>query len=242
MSDKSKAWLGLGLGVLGGVAAAVIYLERIRPWHLQWGAKKEEVQSTYPGDDLILTPRIDATHAITIEAAPDDIWPWIAQIGQGRGGFYTYDWIENMMGLQIKSADQVLPQYQDVKVGDIIPLEPGGGGPPVLDVEKYHYLLLGGKMDAQTEGIFRVNDPTPGAYMSVTWLFYLDPVSNNQTRLIERFRVDWYPQNAKNWLMYHAFLEPGAFIMERGMLQGIKKRAEKLNQEKPGWVKGEIPL
>lgn len=224
----SKALRAGIAGVTAGAAAVAAYIFAVRPWHLKWGAEPEEAERPLPGDDRLPHPKVSATHAITIQAPVEKVWPWIVQMGQGRGGMYTYDWIENMMGLEMRSAETILPQFQNLKVGDVIPFEPGGGGPPVVALEPNRYLLIGGEANAQSEGVFKINDPTPGAFFAVSWLFYLEPAGAGATRLIERFRLDWYPPSLKNSIYMFAFLEPGAFVMERGMLMGIKKRAEKM--------------
>ena len=84
----------------------------VRPWHRRWGASDEEVGRSLPGDDLVTEANFETTRAITIDARPEEVWPWLVQIGQGRGGFYSYDLLENAMGLDIQSAGQILPQYQ----------------------------------------------------------------------------------------------------------------------------------
>ncbi len=218
--------------LLSGLAAAgsalvAGYVLFFRPWHQRWGATEKEVDRPLPGDDVIRDAQVAVTHAITINAAPEVVWPWLVQMGQGRGGMYSHDWIDNLMHLQMHSADRILPQFQKLKVGDVIPLEPGGGGPPVLLLEPNRALLVGGKIDAESEGTFRVSDVAPGAYFALTWLFFLEPIDELRTRLIERFRVDWFPRNLKNAAFIYGLLEPGSFIMERGMLLGIKKRVER---------------
>jgi hypothetical protein len=213
------------LGALGAGAAAA-YALVVRPWHLRWGAADSEVHRPLPGDEVVAQPKAAATHAITLRAHAQEAWPWIVQMGAGRGGFYTYDWLENLMySLNIRNADRILPEYQELKVGDIFPLAPGGG-PPVLAVEPGRYLLVGGRIDAQSEAPFTLKGQGPEAYMAASWLFYLDPVGLSATRLIERFRLDWNP-SPLNTLYMRGLLEPGSFIMERGMLLGIKERVER---------------
>ena len=113
-----------GTAVLGSAAA---YILAIRPWQLGWGATGEERDATLAGDDLIPNPDLVATRAITVHAPPDQVWPWLAQLGQGRGGFYTYDVLENLVGCDIHSADRVVPEWQDIKVGDQVKLHPEVG-------------------------------------------------------------------------------------------------------------------
>lgn len=176
-----------------------------------------------PGDELVATPKMVDTRAITIHASAAEVWPWVVQIGQGRGGFYSYDWLENLLGLNIHSADRIIPEFQDLKVGDVVPLEPGGTGPPVAAIEPNRVLVLGGRVDSQAGKAYAVSKPDD--YFYSTWVFYLDPIDEKTTRLIVRFRLDWKP-SLKNTLAYRFVLEPVHFVMERKMLLGIKQRAE----------------
>lgn len=212
----------------GGAAVAAIttavYVFAVRPWHLRWGATDEEVRMRLPGDELVPNPRINATHAITIRASAANVWPWLAQIGQGRGGFYSYDWIENVMGLNIHSADRIIPEFQHLEVGSTIPLAPGGFDIPVAAVEPGRVLVLHG--DTRSGNAPVALQMKPGEYMNTSWTFYLDGRADGTTRLIERFRADYNP-SPQNTLFYRVFLEPGAFLMERKMLLGIKERAER---------------
>lgn len=188
----------------------------IRPWHLRWGATDEEVSKPLPGDEIVPSPKLQATHAVTVNAPASEVWPWVVQIGQGRGGFYSYDWIENLMGLNIHSADRIIPEFQHLEIGDTVPLAPDGFGPPVVAIEPENHLVLGGTLEVQ-----------PGAFFSTSWGFFLEDLANEKTRLIERFRLDWSP-SLRDTLFYRLVIEPGAFIMERKMLLGIKERAEGL--------------
>jgi hypothetical protein len=226
MSQRSSTGLILA-GVGAGAVAVASYAWVIRPWTLRWGATQGEVQMALPGDDLVGFPKINSTRAITIQARPSDVWPWLAQLGQGRGGFYSYDWIENMMGLDIHTADRVLREHQDIKVGDVVPLAPNGFGIPVAFVHPEETLVLHGDTRQGTEGIQL--PLRPGDYMAASWGFNLFERLDGTTRLVARWRADWAPR-VQNGLFYRVFLEPGAFLMERKMLLGIKARAERLAQ------------
>ena len=121
-----------------GLIAPVAYLALGRERCLTWGATEDEVGRPMPGDDLLRDPDIISTRAISVDAPPAAIWPWLMQMGPGRGGLYTYDWIENLFGLNMHSAHEILPQFQDLKVGDVQQL--GSKGPrlkvEVLDLEQ----------------------------------------------------------------------------------------------------------
>lgn len=212
------------LGAIAGLAGAGAYVSFIRPWMLSWGATGEEASRYLPGDELLPRPKIRATHAVDIRASPGEVWPWLVQIGQGRGGFYSYDWIENLMGLDIHTADRILPEHQDLEVGAVIPLAPGGFGVPVAVLEPEKALVLHG--DSRTAKPGEGPELKPGQYLAVTWGFYLEPQEPGTTRLIERWQSDWNP-SPMNTVFYRVFLEPGAFLMERKMLLGIKERAER---------------
>jgi hypothetical protein len=224
MSKRSSTSLMLA-GVGAGAMAVAGYAWVIRPWTLRWGATNSEVGMALPGDDLLEFPRLSSTHAITIRARPSEVWPWLAQLGQGRGGFYSYDWIENMMGLDIHNTDRLLAEYQGIKVGDVIPLARDGFAIPVAFVEPDQTLVLHGDT---RQGTGELQIPLkPGDYMAASWGFHLFERVDGATRLVVRFRADWAP-SAQNTIFYQAFLEPGAFLMGRKMLLGIKERAERL--------------
>lgn len=213
----------VGAAAAGGAFAAVYWFV-IRPWHLRWGATDEEVARSLPGDDLVPNAKLNATHAVTIRAAAAEVWPWLVQIGQGRGGFYSYAWIENMMGLDIHNADRIIPEFQHLEVGDTIPLAPGGFGIPVAALEAEKYLLLHGDSRTDEAATAALNMPA-GSHLAATWLFYLDEQADGTTRLIERIHIDWGPP-ALGGLDRYLFWEPGVFLMERKMLLGIKERVE----------------
>jgi hypothetical protein len=112
------------IGAAGLVAAAVageaVYRRYLRGWVLNWGATAAEAARPLPGDELLEAADIVATRAISIDAPPSAIWPWLVQMGPGRAGAYTYDWIENLFGLNMHSADRIHPEWQDLKVGDLL--------------------------------------------------------------------------------------------------------------------------
>jgi len=189
--------------LLVSLAALVVYAAALRPWFLRWGATAEETHKTLPGDSVLPNASSAATRAITIHAPPERVWPWIAQIGQGRGGLYSYTWLENLVGCQIVNADRIHPEWQDIKPGDGVRLHPKMPPIPVLLVEKNRALVLGSAV-----GTAQVPP--------VTWAFVIEGASGNATRLLIRWRST---ERAY-------FLEPIHFTMERRMMLGIRERAE----------------
>jgi uncharacterized protein YndB with AHSA1/START domain len=208
----------------GGIAAvgATVYAKLVRPWHLAWGTTEDEAKAVLPGDEFAPEPTIEATHAITIDAPPEDVWPWIAQLGQHKAGFYSYRWLEDLAGCHMPGVDHVVAEWQDIKPGHKVWLHPKVAL-EVLIVEPGRTLVL-----------------------SRDWSFHLRPLDDGRrTRLIVRNRGYFENPNPKtgeaapfdlgplgNLLYWRMFFEPGHFIMERKMMLGIKKRAEDLAEER----------
>ena len=222
MSRKAGA-AGILAGMALGGALALICWYRVRPWHRRWGATDDELASALPGDDMLPAPRLNATHAVTIAATPAEIWPWLVQLGWGRGGFYSYASLENAMGLDMHNANTILPIFQDLKVGDRIPFDEKVVAVPVAILERERAMVLYGDTRVPGPGAPPVK---PGEFLATSWGFYLFPRGDGTTRLLARWRADWSPTFANN-VMYTGFLEPGGFIMQRKMLLGIKQRAER---------------
>jgi hypothetical protein len=198
---------------VGGAAA---YLLAVRPWQLRWGATNKEVGATLAGDDLIPNPDLTATRAITVQALTDHVWPWIAQLGQGRGGFYSYDALENLVGCDIHSADRVVPGWQDLKVGDQVKLHPEVGL-GVAMVKQGRALVLRG-------GVPMGAAPPPYDF---TWAFVVREQPDGTTRLLVRERYAY----TQRWAPL--LVEPVAavsFMMSQRMLRGIRDRAEQGGQ------------
>ncbi len=207
---RSDARTLLKLGVaLGSVAvAAMLYRLLLRRPILNWGATDGEAHARLPGDELLEDADGIATRAITIDAPATAVWPWIAQIGPSpRGGAYTYDWIENLLGLDMHSADRVLPEYQHPQVGDTLGY--GKNRMRFERVESQHVLAT------------RSED---GNWV---WTFVLDE-QDGRTRLISRNRFRLPTLTAKIGMVP---MEPASLVMEWKMLRGIKQRAERLADE-----------
>jgi hypothetical protein len=192
---------------------AVVAARSLRARYLRWGATDDEVRLSLPGDDLLAAPHLSATRAITVAASADRVWPWIAQLGQGRGGFYSYDGLENLVGCDIHSADRIVEDWQDVAVGDTVNLYPDVGL-RVTEVDRGRALVLQGGMP----------DARPGSTpYDFTWSFVLRDAPNGTTRLVVRERYEY----AHWWVA--ALVEPVelvSFVMSRRMMRGIMERAE----------------
>ncbi len=201
-----------GILAAGGVALAaaleIATYPRWRRWCLTWGATDDEAGAALPGDDLLPDPSIVSTRAVQVVAPPEAIWPWLVQMGPGRGGAYTYDWIENLFGMGIHSADEILPEFQDLKVDDTIKIGPEGPVMRVVMLEPRHALVM------------RSEDGNWG------WAFVL-VAADGGTRLISRNRIATPGPSAAARAAYKYVMEPGSLVMERKMLLGIKERAER---------------
>ena len=195
-----------------GLAAAA-YVCFARPRQLRWGATDQESDEPLPGDALIANPDLTATRAITVHTSADQVWSWIAQLGQGRGGFYSYDALENLVGCHIHNADQIVPQWQDLNVGDQVKLHPEVGL-DVAMVEPGRTLVLRGGVP--------IGAAAPP--YDFTWAFVLQEQPEGTTRLLVRERYAYTQQWAP------VLVEPVAvvaFVMTQRMLRGIKDRAER---------------
>ena len=181
-----------------------------RPFYSNWGATAEEINHTWPGDDMAPNPRLVTTWAVTIEAPPEDIWPWLVQIGQGRGGWYSYELLENLAGCQMETADHILPEHQNLQVGDEIIMHPSAPVIPVAAIEPNRALIIGGRIDEQTANIQS---------------FILDEQDDSTTRLLLRTRVEYSP-TLGSILTWRVFSEPISFGMGRKMLLTIKTLVE----------------
>lgn len=191
--------------VLAAVVLGALYLRFLRKPILTWGATDEEGDARLPGDELLEDADGVATRAVEIDAPPSAVWPWIAQMGPSpRGGAYTYDWIENLLGLGMHSVDRVLPEFQNPQVGETI-----GYGSNRMRLER---------VEAKRVLAWRSEN---GNWV---WTFVLEP-RGDSTRLISRNRFRLPTLSARLGMIP---MEPASLVMERRMLLGIKERAEHL--------------
>ena len=206
-----------GVLVLGTVTLSPLLRRRYN----RWGADEAEVAAPMPGDELVPEPQLGYTRAVTIAAPVEAVWPWLAQMGQRRGGLYSYDGLENLFGCGIHSADAILPEHQHVRPGDLIRLGPEGYPSfRVHEVTPPRTLVLvpaGPGTTSQGAG-------TEAASSVATWQWAMHPVDEGRrTRLVVRQRLAFSPSQRLLWRV----VEPIGFVMERRMLRGIARRAER---------------
>jgi hypothetical protein len=202
------AVIAAGLAALALIAGAAYYGGG-RAWMDRWGATDAEIGAALPGDELVAQPLDITNRAVTIRAAPERIYPWLVQMGADKGGLYSYTGIETYINCPQVNAESIHPEWQDLKVGDELKLCPHEPGPPpylVAALEPDRAMVLGHK-NAQ------------GAWEE-TWAFVITPQPDGTSRLVTRDRT---MAVGGFWEVIH----PGIFVMERGMLLGIKERAER---------------
>ncbi len=190
------------------VAVSVVIL--LTPWMDRYGATDAEVAAAFPGDELVPDPVSFVNRAITIQASPEEIYPWIVQLDAEKGGWYSYDWLEtNLLRCPMTNADRIHPEWQNLQVGGQVRMCPGEAGPPPYAVAQIHpdqAIVLGHQENGEWVDLYQ---------------FVITPQADGSSRLILRTRT---MMAGGLWDLIH----PGVFIMERGMLQGIKARAEAL--------------
>jgi hypothetical protein len=199
-----------GVALLGAA-----YWRIVRPRMLNWGTTTAERTRSLPGDDFLPNASASSTMAITVDASPGAIWPWLRQLGQERGGFYSYEWAENLVGLDIHNADRIVPEWQELSVGDTVRLGCADRFPDAtLEVAAF---------DPESSLVLRTpTDPTWWV-----WAFVLEPIDETTTRLLVRSRIR-LPENPLVRAASLVALDPVSSLMTYGMLQGIRSRAERL--------------
>jgi hypothetical protein len=216
---RRTAWAAGAGGLALGLAAAA-GTRWYGPWHRRWGATDEEVRMALPGDELVAPPQSTCTRAITIDAPPETVWPWVIQLGADRGGFYSYDWLENLFGLGIHSAERIVPEWQQREVGELVfAISTGTGGWYAAEVRPDEALVLQLADVAKGRPVHR--DDRNG--WEFVWIFALLGRPDGTTRLLVR-EVTSIPSR---WMRL-AMTPVGSvsFLMTRRMLLGIRERAE----------------
>jgi len=183
-----------------------LYFLVVRPWQLKWGATAIEIKRSMPGDEIVAKPTFNATRAVTINATAENIYPWIIQMGITRAGWYSYDLLDN---LAKRSADVILPEHQNIQIGDVVPLSPDGKqGMIVKDFKKNEWMLW---WDNKGDS---------------TWAWGIYPIGESTFRLITRVRVKY--RFFSPAVLFNILIELFDVWMMRKCMLGIKKRAEKL--------------
>jgi hypothetical protein len=195
------------------IAVHILLYPLLRRWRRRWGSTQEERDLQLSGDEFVPEPRWTYNHAVSIDAPRSAVWPWLVQLGQGRGGFYTYEGLENLVGCQIHNVMEIRPELQRLRVGDTIVTHGRSGfGPPVTRIEPERALVLGG--------------PPNQKGSQATWAFHLLDGPNRTTRLLERGH-GVAAKGLSEQLSYGPFLmDPIGFVMSKKMLRTIKDLAE----------------
>lgn len=199
----------IGKGLWGAIMMSffILFNPLLRRWHLRWGCTEAEAGKRLPGDELVPEVKLDSTHGITIQRPAKEIWPWLVQIGADRGGFYSFDLLENLVGCRLKSADRLEPRWQNLSQGDSVSLHPKAPRLPLNILMPDEHLVLG-----------------------EVWGFHLIPVDTCTTRLLIRARGGYNPRLRNpvlNHVVWHLLYEPVHFVMERRMMKSIKELAER---------------
>jgi hypothetical protein len=210
----------LGLVVLAGL----VYHVGLRDWCLRWGTTQAEARGTLPGDDLFPAYASQATHAVTIHASPQKIWPWLMQIGQDRSGFYSYTVLENAFGCKMPKVEQLVPEWKLRAPGETVwfcdPKKFHGEGkmiPAIVDPERAFAMVTANDWQNLKAGKLAQES---------LWSFTLIPVADGQTRLIARVRGG-IPPTLTSRLVGRLFWEPAHFVMEQKMLRTVRDLAER---------------
>lgn len=203
-----------GIALMAWHVVATPFIGRKR---LHWGTVGTEATDALPGDDLVPSPKWTYTLGMAVDASPAEVWPWVAQIGQRGGGFYTYQMLENMMGCKITNTREILPEHQNPAVGDHIYLHPTAPPMRIMLADAPSALVLfGSPADVGSEE----------SWGTSTWQFAIRPGPDGTTRLLTRGRSD-YSSDWKARLAFGRFpIEVITFVMSRKMLLGIKQLAE----------------
>jgi hypothetical protein len=206
------------------VLAGLVYHLGLRNWCMRWGTTPPEVHATLPGDDLFPVYTGQATHAITIHASPQQVWPWLMQIGQDRSGFYSYTIFENMFGADMPKVEHLVPDWKPRAVGETVwfatPKRFGGQGkmiPAIVEPNRAFAMVSPNDWQRLQAG---------GRAQEGMWTFTLEPLGDGQTRLIARVRGGT-PPTLTSRLVGRLFWEPAHFVMEQKMLRTIRDLSER---------------
>ncbi|MBI4819742.1 MAG: hypothetical protein HY791_25940 [Deltaproteobacteria bacterium] len=210
---------GLGGAAVAAFALLTPFMKNARS---HYGLSEALALRRYPGDDRILEPRWGWTHAIEIEASAERVWPWVAQIGADRAGFYSYQWLENLAGCGVVNAETIHPDWA-VRRGSTLSLHPKAPPLPVVEVVDGTYFLAHGAADQRAKAAKR-------PWSEVTWLLLVEPIEGDRCRFVSRFRANSSDDLPTRLAMGPGLVEPVGFAMDRRMLLGVKQRVEATHQ------------
>jgi hypothetical protein len=222
---KTVIWIGIAVGTAG-----LVYVFVVLPWQLRRGATDAKLQRSLPGDDLVTSPKTGYTQAITIRAPKSEVWRWLVQIGYKRAGWYTYDFLHRLVGIagcvddERRSAKRIIPELQDLGVGDVIEIAPGIGY-SVIGLEPEQALITQSIMDAGKWESVSNEDPLPEKYLRSSWVWFLEEIDEKTTRLIVRVRSDHNP-GLLSTLSTRIPNALGRLLMQPRTLRVLKQRAE----------------
>jgi hypothetical protein len=227
-------WADVGQGAVGALGIlADLATPFLRGARSHWGIARETAERSYPGDELVPAPLWGWTHGIEIDAPAAEVWPWVVQIGQNKGGFYSYQWLENLAGCDIQNADRIHPEWQTLQLGDTFSLHRTGPTFPIVDIEPGRYFLVHGFVDVR-DGQVHLLQPAPGPlpphHINLTWLFLVEPLGPRWSRFISRYRLDCSEDLTTRLAFGPWIIEPIGFMMDRRMLLGVKERVERSAQ------------
>lgn len=213
-------WHDVVEGTSGALLMALLLLTPFgRSRRAVWGLSADDAARSYPGDERTGDPRWMWTHAVEIDAPAAAVWPWVAQIGADRGGFYSYQWLENVAGCEVQNAEVIHPEWQ-VKAGDGLRLHPQLPPLEVVQVDPGRNFLAVGASDPAARAAGR-------PWMTCTWLFAVEPLGAERCRFVSRYRVACSDDLVTRLQFGPALVEPIGFVMDRRMLLGVKERAER---------------
>ena len=207
------------------IITAALLTPFLRTRRERWGVPEADLARRYPGDELVETPRWSWTHAIEIEAPMARVWPWVAQLGADRGGFYSYEWLENLAGCALHNAERVHPEWE-ARVGGMLRLHPKVPALRVVAVERGRHLVAHAPADERARAEGR-------PWASASWAFVLEPCGSERCRLVSRYRAACSDDLVTRLGYGELLAEPIGFAMDRRMLRGIKERAERTRPHPP---------
>jgi hypothetical protein len=211
-------------GALRMIAAFVAPHRRGERSH--WGATEADAARAWPGDDAVPAPRWAWHHAIEIAAPAADVWKWIVQLGQDKGGFYSYEALENLAGCRIDNAERIHPEWQSLRVGDALRLHPRVPPFPVAWVEPGRGFVVALRVEAETGAAVPPGAELPAWHVAASWGFFVEALAADRCRFVSRYRVS-YPDDLRLELaLGPTFVEPVGTAMDQRMLEGVKERAE----------------